>query len=74
MTNDAFFPRADEVFLSVAEVARRLSVSRLTIYRLIERRTLPVHRIARRLRVAPEDVRQYLRGTRTEQGYDGPKD
>lgn len=70
---DVFLPSADEVFLSVADVARRLSVSRLTIYRLIEKRVLPAHRIARRLRFAPEDVRRYLCRTRTEQGYDGQK-
>lgn len=61
--------RMDEPLLSVAQVARILNISRLTIYRLIERGLLPVHRIARRLRFSKGDLQHYLDETRSQNYY-----
>jgi len=63
--------RLDEGLLSVIQVAKLLNVSRLTIYRLIERGALPVYRIARRLRFAKSDLHAYLAKSRTHIDY-GP--
>ncbi len=63
----------NEALLSVMQVAHLLNVSRLTIYRLIERGALPVYRIARRLRFAKSDLRDYLDNSRTHVNYGGPK-
>lgn len=60
-----------EALLSVMQVAHLLNVSRLTIYRLIERGALPVYRIARRLRFAKSDLQDYLAKSRTHIDY-GP--
>ena len=65
--------RAGEPLLSVVQVAEALSVSRLTIYRLIERRLLPAFRVARRLRFSRGDVARYLAGVRTRNDYGPPE-
>jgi excisionase family DNA binding protein len=59
----------DDALLSVMQVAHLLNVSRLTIYRLIERGVLPVYRIARRLRFAKSDLHAYLTKSRTHIDY-----
>ena len=69
MTETSFALRADEPLLSVQQVAEALSVSRLTIYRLIERRVLPAFRVARRLRFLPSDVAGYLEAVKTADPY-----
>jgi excisionase family DNA binding protein len=69
MTETSFALRRDGPLLSVRQVAETLNVSRLTIYRLIERRTLPAFRVARRLRFSPADVVRYLAGVKTPNGY-----
>ena len=51
-------------FLTVAEVARRLRVSNMTVYRLVKSGQLPAVRVGRGYRIREEDVRRYL-----EQGY-----
>lgn len=65
MTETLFALHANEQLLSVQQVADALSVSRLTIYRLIERRLLPAFRVARRLRFSRADVRTYLARVKT---------
>lgn len=66
--------RFDEALLSVIQVAQMLNVSRLTIYRLIERGILPVYRIARRLRFHRNDLTAYLAKSRTHNDYGNPQD
>jgi putative molybdopterin biosynthesis protein len=61
--------RPDDALLSVMQVAHLLNVSRLTIYRLIERGALPVYRIARRLRFSRRDLQDYLANSRTYNDY-----
>lgn len=50
-------------FLSVEQVADQLAVSRMTIYRLVERGELPAHRIGRSIRIRERDFDNYLRDT-----------
>ncbi|MDQ3619620.1 MAG: helix-turn-helix domain-containing protein [Actinomycetota bacterium] len=47
-------------FLTVAEVARQLRVSNMTVYRLIKAGQMPAVRIGRGFRLREEDVRKYL--------------
>ena len=51
-------------FMTVAEVARRLRVSNMTVYRLVKSGHLPAVRVGRGYRIREEDVRKYL-----EQGF-----
>jgi excisionase family DNA binding protein len=47
-------------FFTVAEVARQLRVSNMTVYRLIKSAQLPAVRVGRGYRIRDEDVRKYL--------------
>lgn len=44
----------------MAEVARQLRVSNMTVYRLIKSGQLPAVRVGRGYRIRDEDVRKYL--------------
>jgi excisionase family DNA binding protein len=48
-------------FLTVAEVARYLRVSNMTVYRLINGGQLAAVRVGRGYRIREEDVTRYLR-------------
>ena len=56
---------------TVDGLAQYLSVSRATVYRLIERRCFPVYRVARRLRIRAEDVERFLESQLTPERYGG---
>lgn len=47
-------------FATVAEVARRLRVSNMTVYRLVKAGQLPAVRVGRGYRIREEDVLRYL--------------
>ena len=47
-------------FLTVAEVARHLRVSNMTVYRLVKSGQLPAVRVGRGYRLQEDDVRKYL--------------
>ena len=47
-------------FLTVAEVARTLRVSNMTVYRLVNSGQIPAVRIGRGYRVLEQDVRKYI--------------
>jgi excisionase family DNA binding protein len=47
-------------FATVAEVARRLRVSNMTVYRLVKAGQLPAVRVGRGYRIREEDVLTYL--------------
>ena len=47
-------------FITVAEVARHLRVSNMTVYRLIKSGEMPAIRVGRGYRLREEDVRRYL--------------
>lgn len=48
-------------FLTVAEVASMMRVSKMTVYRLVHSEELPAVRVGRSFRVTEEDVHEYLR-------------
>ena len=47
-------------FLTVAEVAQVMRVSKMTVYRLVHSGELPAVRVGRSFRVTEEDVNEYL--------------
>ena len=48
-------------FLTVAEVAAMMRVSKMTVYRLVHNGELPAVRVGRSFRVTEDDVNEYLR-------------
>jgi excisionase family DNA binding protein len=48
-------------YISISEVQQTLSVSRSTVYRLIERGELRCVHIGRAVRISSEDVQAFLR-------------
>lgn len=56
-----------DVFLTVDEVARRLKVSKMTIYRLINGSRLGAVRVGRSYRIEQASLNEYLKG----RGSDG---
>ena len=54
-------PLQEVVFLTVAEVASVMRVSKMTVYRLVHGGDLPAVRVGRSFRVTEEDVNEYLR-------------
>ena len=48
-------------FLTVAEVAAMMRVSKMTVYRLVHNGDLPAVRVGRSFRVREEDANEYLR-------------
>ena len=48
-------------FLTVAEVAGTMRVSKMTVYRLVHSGELPAVRVGRSFRVTEDDVNEYLR-------------
>ena len=52
---------SDVKFLTVAEVAATMRVSKMTVYRLVHSGELPAVRVGRSFRVTEEDVNDYLR-------------
>ena len=52
---------SDVVFLTIAEVAAKMRVSKMTVYRLVHGGELPAVRVGRSFRVTEDDVNEYLR-------------
>lgn len=50
-------------FMTVAEVAEVLRVSKMTVYRLVHSGEMPAVRFGRSFRVPEEAVSQYLKGS-----------
>ncbi|MDP9821654.1 helix-turn-helix domain-containing protein [Nocardioides massiliensis] len=50
-------------FLTVAEVAQVMRVSKMTVYRLVHSGELPAVRVGRSFRVTEKDVDDYLKGS-----------
>jgi excisionase family DNA binding protein len=48
-------------FLTIAEVASVMRVSKMTVYRLVHNGELPAVRVGRSFRVSEDDVNDYLR-------------
>ncbi len=54
-------PLSDVRFLTVAEVATAMRVSKMTVYRLVHAGELPAVRVGRSFRVPEDAVNDYLR-------------
>lgn len=52
---------SEMVFLTIAEVAAKMRVSKMTVYRLVHSGELPAVRVGRSFRVTEDDVNEYLR-------------
>ena len=52
---------SEVTFLTIAEVASKMSVSKMTVYRLVHSGELPALRVGRSFRVTEDDVNEYLR-------------
>lgn len=50
-------------FLTVAEVAAMMRVSKMTVYRLVHSGELPAVRVGRSFRVREEDANDYIRNS-----------
>ncbi|WP_309081012.1 helix-turn-helix domain-containing protein [Zhihengliuella sp.] len=57
---------ADARFMTVAEVAEVMRVSKMTVYRLIHSAELPAVRFGRSYRVPENAVAEYLRGAQID--------
>jgi excisionase family DNA binding protein len=55
-------------FLTVAEVARRMRVSKMTVYRLVHSGELPANRFGRTFRVQRGAVEELIQGARYRAG------
>jgi len=64
MSETTGFPTGSDAvalrFATVSEVARRLRVSNMTVYRLVKAGQLPAVRVGRGYRIREEDVLRYL--------------
>jgi excisionase family DNA binding protein len=54
-------PLSEVKFLTVAEVATAMRVSKMTVYRLVHSGELPAIRVGRSFRVPEQAVHDYLR-------------
>jgi excisionase family DNA binding protein len=61
-------PVAEVRFLTVAEVAALMRVSKMTVYRLVHSGVLPAVRVGRSFRVPERAVHEYLRDAFVEAG------
>jgi excisionase family DNA binding protein len=61
-------PLADVKFLTVAEVAAVMRVSKMTVYRMVHGGELPAIRVGRSFRVPEKAVHDYLRDAFIEAG------
>ncbi len=53
----------DPKFLTIAEVAAMMRVSKMTVYRLVHGGDLPAVRVGRSFRVTEDDVNDYLKNS-----------
>ncbi|MHB1738457.1 MAG: helix-turn-helix domain-containing protein [Actinomycetes bacterium] len=61
-------PMPEVCFLTVAEVAAIMRVSKMTVYRLVHTGELPAVRVGRSYRVQEQAVHDYLRESFVEAG------
>lgn len=54
---------SDVKFLTIAEVASVMRVSKMTVYRLVHGGELPAVRVGRSFRVSEEDVNEYIKNS-----------
>ena len=66
MANTSEHSLGDVKFLTVAEVASVMRVSKMTVYRLVHNGDLPAVRVGRSFRVPEQAVHDYLRDSYIE--------
>jgi len=66
-------PLGEVRFLTVAEVASSMRVSKMTVYRLVHSGTMPAVRVGRSFRVPEAAVSEYLRESFVEAGWFSPQ-
>jgi len=54
---------SDVKFLTIAEVASVMRVSKMTVYRLVHNGDLPAVRVGRSFRVSEHDVNEYIKNS-----------
>lgn len=57
---------AEIIWVTAAEAAEVMRVSKMTVYRLIQAQELRAARIGRSLRIAQDDLERYLREARAQ--------
>jgi excisionase family DNA binding protein len=67
-TGESAEPLAEVRFLTVAEVAAAMRVSKMTVYRLVHSGDMPAVRVGRSFRVPEQAVHDYLRSAYVEAG------
>jgi excisionase family DNA binding protein len=68
MAGDGERALAEMRFLTVAEVAAKMRVSKMTVYRLVHSGEMPAVRVGRSFRVPEQAVADYLRDSFVEAG------
>lgn len=68
MSTTGDLPLGEVRFLTVAEVASVMRVSKMTVYRLVHGGELPAVRVGRSFRVPEQAVNDYLRSSFFEAG------
>jgi excisionase family DNA binding protein len=68
MAGDGERALAEMRFLTVAEVAAKMRVSKMTVYRLVHSGEMPAVRVGRSFRVPEQAVADYLRDSFIEAG------
>jgi len=63
MSTTGDLPLGEVKFLTVAEVAAAMRVSKMTVYRLVHSGELPAVRVGRSFRVPEQAVHDYLRSS-----------
>lgn len=66
--NSSDRPLSEVRFLTIAEVATVMRVSKMTVYRLVHSGDLPAVRVGRSYRVPEQAVHDYLRDSFIEAG------
>jgi len=61
-------PLGEVRFLTVAEVASAMRVSKMTVYRLVHAGTLPAVQVGRSFRIPEQAVSDYLRDSYVQAG------
>lgn len=57
MTN----PDSSTVWLTVEEVATRLNLSRMSVYRLVQGKEIKAYKFGRAYRISPEDFDEFIK-------------
>ena len=50
----------DQEFFSLAEVGKRLGLSRMTVYRYVQEKRLPAYRFGKHYRIRNDDLEKFI--------------